>query len=347
MFFSYRAESELTAEEAISVLGKNVSSRRWFDAPKTIFEGRVVGPRFWISYAVHSIDTFNPLIRGYVLPRGAGCIVRVVMRPHPVTVIFMAAWSLLLALWAAMHGRMLPVAWIVILIPLLLGIGGFIYSVPHNKRILKQCLKLRFPEEERANNSPEATPGEHPPARSSPSAGAPHLYPIGNKIHRLFLTWILAVVVAVAVAATTKDLPGWHAKPEQSSVPIGIYVSVAMGFSQTVELRVDGSFESQFAGETHKSGEGARWTEFSFAGKWSINGGRIVFRYFYKGEERIDMFSIGEWDSKPAFMFSRPADGRCPFVAELFALDAKKPNQSPQATTTVVTSPAAREPRPL
>ncbi len=155
MFFSYRAESELTAEEAISVLAKNVSRRRWSGAPKTIFEGRVDGPRFRISSAVHSIDSFNPLMRGSVLPYGAGCIVRVVMMPHPVTVIFMAAWSLLFAVLAGAHGRITPVAWVVITLPLLVGIGGFIYSVPHNKRILKQCLKLRVPEEEEANNSPQ------------------------------------------------------------------------------------------------------------------------------------------------------------------------------------------------
>jgi hypothetical protein len=167
-----------------------------------------------------------------------------------------------------------------------------------------------------------------------------------EKMHfrRLLKAWILAAIVTVEVGATTSDLPGWRAMPEQSSLPMGVYVSaMTMNFSQTVELRADGTFESQFAGETHKKQEGARWTKFSFAGKWSIDGSRIVFRYSNKGEAHIDTFSIGEWESKPAFMFSRPTDGRCPFVAELFALEAKQPNQSPEPMRMSVT-PAACAP---
>ena len=158
MLYVYSAKSELSAEEVTGLLAANVSKRPWFGTPDTLFEGKVTGFRFSVSRVVRGMDTFNPLMRGSIARLDAGCLVRVVMTLHPVAIILMVGWSLLVAHGTSAHGSIAPIAWVFVLAPWMISIPVFFYDVGRSRSLLQQCLKLRSPEEKRANQPPEPTP---------------------------------------------------------------------------------------------------------------------------------------------------------------------------------------------
>ena len=158
MLYSFNLTSDKSVEKVVTLLASNVSERPIFGYAKTLFYGKIAGTRFSISRVVHGTDTFNPLMRGSVVHREKGCLVRVHMTLHPIALIIMIVWPLLVAHGAAAHGNLNVGAWIFALMPWIMGIPLFSYDVRQSRRLLEQCLKADPPAQNQANQSPQPTP---------------------------------------------------------------------------------------------------------------------------------------------------------------------------------------------
>jgi hypothetical protein len=74
--------------------------------------------------------------------------------------------------------------------------------------------------------------------------------------YRFVIVLIALGVMATAATNTKGDLNGWKVTPERSSLPMGVYVigEFVTNFGEGIQIRDDGTFVCEFAGEGHKKG---------------------------------------------------------------------------------------------
>ena len=91
----FAIETDLPPEVVLRLLAECIETRfLWnpFARDKKPYQGRVEGRSFSMSRIIWYRNSFLPLVKGSVGPRGAGALVRVRMRPFLLGLGFVAAW---------------------------------------------------------------------------------------------------------------------------------------------------------------------------------------------------------------------------------------------------------------
>ena len=122
--------------------------RGWFNYDHKPYHGEKVGDHFEINRVIHYRNSFLPNIRVDVLPAVMGSAVRVSMRPHPLTIIFMVFWLGVVGCisgavaWPALHnGTLLSAPPDGLGLTVFMFVGGFKYESAQSKEFFRDLFQ--------------------------------------------------------------------------------------------------------------------------------------------------------------------------------------------------------------
>jgi hypothetical protein len=149
---SFEIETPLSKEEVIEMLNSQIEPWKLFRWPwkmgHKVFQGSVTSDKFKISKIIHYRNSFLPIIHGTFGCNSSGNVISIKMTLHPMAIVFMCAWFLLLligimnVLLGASNDKSFPLIGFIIIIISYIFIGVCFWpEVKEQKRVLMEMFK--------------------------------------------------------------------------------------------------------------------------------------------------------------------------------------------------------------